>query len=265
MSCLHSPCLPQCWGSWNHTCHWVVEDGRGSTRVGRDTSFSQPVIHQLSPKLGWEDTDSGPACQWLMVYGLMQEAHLSLTTFLFCVLWILNSQCREWIHAYGWWCHFAVYLRLSQRLLIDYQFSSVAQSCLTLCDPMNRSTPGLPVHHQLLEFTQTQVHRVGDAIQPSHPLSSPSPPAPNPSQHQGLFQWANSSHEVAEVLTILQYKKKTPPNLSPSLVNSLIKCLSNLPPLHPNSDSYHFLEILEYYPTLLTNPKSHLSPVFTLY
>ena len=69
-----------------------------------------------------------------------------------------------------------------------FQFSSVAQLCLTLCDPMNRSTPGLPVHHQLLELTQTHVHRVGDAIQPSHPLSSPSPPAPNPSQHQGLFQ-----------------------------------------------------------------------------
>ena len=68
------------------------------------------------------------------------------------------------------------------------QFSHVAQSCPTLCDPMNRSTPGLPVHHQLLKFTQTHVHRVGDAIQPSHPLSSPSPPAPNPSQHQSLFQ-----------------------------------------------------------------------------
>ena len=67
------------------------------------------------------------------------------------------------------------------------QFSSV-QSCPTPCDPMNRSTPGLPVHHQPLEFTQTHVHQVGEAIQPSHPLSSPSPPAPNPSQHQGLFQ-----------------------------------------------------------------------------
>ena len=67
------------------------------------------------------------------------------------------------------------------------QFSSVAQLCLTLCDPMNCSTPGLPVHHQLPEFTQTHVHRVCDAIQPSHPLSSPSPPAPNPSQHQGLL------------------------------------------------------------------------------
>ena len=80
------------------------------------------------------------------------------------------------------------------------QFSSVAQSCPTLCDPMNRSTPGLPVHHQLPEFTQTYVHRVSDAIQPSHPPSSPSPPAPNPSQHQSLFQWVNSSHEVAKVL-----------------------------------------------------------------
>ena len=81
-----------------------------------------------------------------------------------------------------------------------YQFSSVTQSCLTLCDPVNCSTPGLPVHHQLLESTQTHVYWVGDAIQPSHPLSSPSPPAPNPSQHQGLLQWVSSSHQVARVL-----------------------------------------------------------------
>ena len=80
------------------------------------------------------------------------------------------------------------------------QLSSVAQSCPTLCDPMNHSTPGLPVHHQLPEFTQTHVHRVSDAIQPSHPRSSPSPPAPNPSQHQGLFQGVSSSHQVAKVL-----------------------------------------------------------------
>ena len=72
--------------------------------------------------------------------------------------------------------------------LTTVQFSSVAQSCATLCNPMNRSTPGLPVPHQLPEFTQTHVHRVSDAIQPSHPLSSPSPPAPTPSQHQSLFQ-----------------------------------------------------------------------------
>ena len=68
-----------------------------------------------------------------------------------------------------------------------YPFSLVAQSCPTLCDPMNCSMPGLPVHHQLPEFTQTHVHRVSDAIQPSHPLSSPSPPVPNPSHHQSLF------------------------------------------------------------------------------
>ena len=80
------------------------------------------------------------------------------------------------------------------------QFSSVAQSCPTLCDPMNLSMPGLPVHHHLPEFTQTHVHQVRDTIQPSHPRSSPSPPAPNPSQHQSLFQWVNSPHEVAKVL-----------------------------------------------------------------
>ena len=73
------------------------------------------------------------------------------------------------------------------------QFSSVVQF---LGDPMNHSTPGLPVHHQLQEFTQAHAHRVDDAIQPSHALSSPSPPAPNPSQHHSLFQWGNSSHEV---------------------------------------------------------------------
>ena len=71
---------------------------------------------------------------------------------------------------------------------LSVQFSSVTQSCPTLCDPMNCSMPGLPVHHRLLEFTQIHVHRVSDAIQPSHPLSSPSSPAPNPSQHQSLFQ-----------------------------------------------------------------------------
>ena len=76
-----------------------------------------------------------------------------------------------------------------------FQFSSVTQSCPTLCNPMNRSTPGLPVHHHLPEFTQTHIHRVGDAIQPSHPLSSHFPPAPNPSQHQSLYQWVNFSHK----------------------------------------------------------------------
>ena len=80
----------------------------------------------------------------------------------------------------------------------NLQFSSVAQSCLTLWDPMNCSTPGLPVYHQLPEFTQTHVHWVGDAIQPSHPLPSPSPPALNLSQHQGIFKWVSSLHQVAK-------------------------------------------------------------------
>ena len=84
--------------------------------------------------------------------------------------------------------------------LASVQLSSVAQSRLTLCDPINHSTPGLPVHHQLLESTQTNVHWAGDAIQPSHPLSSPSLPALNLSQHRGLFQWVSSSHQVAKVL-----------------------------------------------------------------
>ena len=86
-------------------------------------------------------------------------------------------------------------------LTISYhQFSSVTQSCLTLCDSMNHSIPGLPVHHQLPEFTQTHVHWVGDATPPSHPLLSPSPPAFNLSQHQGLFKWVISSRQVAKVL-----------------------------------------------------------------
>ena len=80
------------------------------------------------------------------------------------------------------------------------QFSSVVQSCPTLCDPMNCSTPGLPVHHQLLEFTQTHVRWVSDAMQSSHPLLSPSPPALNLSQHQGLFKWVSCSYQVAKVL-----------------------------------------------------------------
>ena len=96
------------------------------------------------------------------------------------------------------WC--GVTSAISSQCLSSIQFSSVTQLCLTLCDPMNHSTPSLPVQHQLPEFTETYVQWVSDAIQPSHPLLPPSPPAPNPSQHQSLFQWVNSSHEVAKVL-----------------------------------------------------------------
>ena len=115
----------------------------------------------------------------------------TVTDFIFCGSKItLDGDCRH---------------EITRRLLLGrkamtklVQFSSVTQSCPTHCDPMTHSTPGLPVHHQLLEFTQTHAHRVSDAIQLSHPLFSPSPPVPNPSQHQGLFQWINSSHQVAK-------------------------------------------------------------------
>ena len=103
------------------------------------------------------------------------------------------AQCVYLIYSWG-------FMYVCMRGEGSVRFSSVAQSCLTLCDPMNPSTPGLPVHHKLPEITQTHVHRVSDAIKLSHPLSSPSPPAPNPSQHQSLFQWVSSSHEVAKVL-----------------------------------------------------------------
>ena len=89
---------------------------------------------------------------------------------------------------------------MSNISLSDVQFSSVAQSCPTLCDPMDCSTPGFPIHHQLPEFTQTHVHWIGDAIQLSHPLLSPPPPTFDLSQHQGLFQWVSSLNQVARVL-----------------------------------------------------------------
>ena len=127
-------------------------------------------------------------------------------------VWICSYFC--WVHSfqYNFWIIASVYVGINNFLYCLYrfipwhqcmkilivphqlvQFSSVAQSCLTLCDPMNRSTPGLPVHPQLLESTQTHVHWVGDAIKPSHPPLSPSPPALSLSQHQGLFQWVGSS------------------------------------------------------------------------
>ena len=107
--------------------------------------------------------------------------------------WVIDKENSRKIYT-------SVSLTMLKPLTVFSSVQLVAQSCPTLCDPMNRSIPGLPVHCQLPELTQTHIHRVSDAIQPSHPLSSPSPPAPNPSQHQSLFQWVNSSHEVAKVL-----------------------------------------------------------------
>ena len=100
-----------------------------------------------------------------------------------------------------------------------FQFSSVAQSCPTLCDPMDYSRPGFPVHHQLLELAQIHVYQVGDAIQPSHPLSSPTPPSLNLSQHQGLFQGVNSSLQVAKELELKFSFSVSPSSEHPGLIS----------------------------------------------
>ena len=118
-------------------------------------------------------------------------------------------------------------MKSEMNYVIYFIFSSVSIQLLSrvrLWDPMNHSTPGLPVPHQLPEFTQTHIHWVGDAIQPSHPLSSPSPPALNPSQHQNLVQWVNSSHQVAKVLEFqLQHQsfQRTSPGLISFRMDSL--------------------------------------------
>ena len=112
--------------------------------------------------------------------------------------WVFQSMNTEFLFIY-----LDLWSFIQSSIQISYIFHSVqfsCSSCLTLCDPMNHSTPGLPVHHHVPEFTQTHVHQVADAIQPSHPLSSPSSPASSHFQHQSLFQWVNSSHEVAKVL-----------------------------------------------------------------
>ena len=122
--------------------------------------------------------------------------------FMMIITWLQNKNKiikqvkNDTIKNYHYYFKSWLFLSAST-ILSSVQFS---RSVVSPCDPMNCSTPGLPVHHQLLEFTQTHVHWVSDAIQPSHPLASPSPPVPSPSQHQSLFQWVNSSHEVAKVL-----------------------------------------------------------------
>ena len=126
--------------------------------------------------------------------------HTKDTSFSYTRKEALNTNFSYSIELALFLCVMLNFLVLKSSFMIMVQFSSVAQSCLTLCDLMNRSMPGLPVHHQCLEFTQTHVHWVGDAIQPSHPLSFPSPPALTLYQHQGLFQWVNPSHEVPKVL-----------------------------------------------------------------
>ena len=160
---------------------FLSDQCKNTEKVGPDSNLSCPhsrsrdqqsvgghgreVRWAVSPREG-KDPDSSDKKK----HSLLLSFHCSVDVFFFFIpCFMLPSDIA--VHFIG-----------------TVQFSSVAQSCLTLCDPVNRSTPGLPVHQQLPEFTQTHVHQVSDAIQLSHPLSSPSPPAPNPSQHQSLFQ-----------------------------------------------------------------------------
>ena len=118
-----------------------------------------------------------------------------------CMAGWLEQRSREYAYTtFGLIQPYSHHLHLAPGVIQFSSVQSLSHVWLFVTPCMNRSTPGLPVHHQLPEFTQTHVHQVGDAIQPSHPLSSPSPPALNPSQPQGLFQWVNSSHEEAKVL-----------------------------------------------------------------
>ena len=144
---------------------------RGWRKQGAVAGVGAPCPPQASPWL-WAP------CPWALTC-LSSEQDVGLNV----LAQLLSSGLEDVCKAQG---HSILFFKI--------QCSSVAQSCLTLCNPMDCSTPGLPVHHQLPEFTQTHVHRVSDAIQPIHPLSSPSPAAFNLSQHQGLFQWVSSSH-----------------------------------------------------------------------
>ena len=117
-----------------------------------------------------------------------------------CIFSLLEKHVLILVTTMTWWLQ-SWRKNLRHRTLSD-QIRSVAQLCPTLRNPMNGSTPGLPIHHQLLEFIETHVHQVSDAIQPSHPLSPLSPPAFNLFQHQGLFQWVSSSHQMAKILEL---------------------------------------------------------------
>ena len=131
----------------------------------------------------WKEDQCCPACRGASTAG---AAHSTVVT-VWCSCGALTTGTAHSRVVTVWYSCGALTAGTAHSRVVTVWYS-VAQSCLTLCNPMDFSTPGLPVHHQLLEFTQTHVHRVGDAIQPSHPLLSPSPPAPNPSQHRGLFQ-----------------------------------------------------------------------------
>ena len=138
--------------------------------------------------------------KWLFQSVLLEESQYAEKWILTLNLLVAQSCLTLWNPMDCSLTGSSVHGLFQARILEWVQFSSVAQLCPTLCDPMDSSTPVLLVHHQIPEFTQTHVHWVSDAIQPSHPLSSPSLPAFNLSQHHGLFKWVRSSHQVAKVL-----------------------------------------------------------------
>ena len=139
---------------------------------------------------------------WVTSLSICSQPCLTCSVSTVTCLSILNWVClkKKWVWLCLWSSFFGSVNKNSDSHFTSRLVCSVTQPCLTLCDPMDCSTLRFPIHHQLPEFTQTHVHCVGDAIQPSHPLSSPSPPAFNLFQHQGLFQWVSSSHQVAKVL-----------------------------------------------------------------
>ena len=189
----HLPCLPS----------------QGPAHLHHQGSLSRPLTsNQLSVSTGCSSSDSTHfwfICTWLTLWVQIPVTDLNiLRAWCPCGGGTVQGPVPQGTEG---WVSFLLLLPLASSpgpplapFLAFSSVSVVAQSCPTLCDPMNRSTPGLPVHHQLPEFTQTHVHWVNDAIQPSHPLSSPSPPALNLSQHQGLFKLVSSLHEVAKVL-----------------------------------------------------------------
>ena len=170
-----------------------------------DHSLASSVTPQLLASPAPVTLVPSMVLQWIWAHSWNRDFPCAVPSALNALASIFSWLCHS-LHSGLWWSvtPSSAYHSLPSVLLfgIFLKFSSVAQSCLTLCDPMNRSTPGPPVHHQLLESTQTHVHWVSDAIQPSHPLSSPSPPALRLSQHQGLFKWVRSSPDVAKELEL---------------------------------------------------------------
>ena len=152
----------------------------------------------------------GMACSFLSETSLWSKWSVFCNCGFHFVCPLMHKDKRLWKFPHGrdW-----LWGNLHLALMGGAMLSSVTQSCRTLCDPMDCSTPGLPVHHQLWEFIQSHVRWVRDAIQPSHPLLSPSPPTFNLSQHQGLFKWVSSSHQVAKVYGVSASTSFLPMNI----------------------------------------------------